>query len=379
MTKSLCRRRPRAAFAGVLPAVLARLALVAAVCSLAAFPPPARAGAAPADSGSRQVLAVQLAGNHPFEFVPFVVALERGFYRAAGLDVVLREWVPGIDVASEVGDGRAAFGTLDSTLIVARAKGHPLVALAALWQHSPVALLVRRQAGRDAVSELAGKRVATTRTTENEILAYLAASGVTSERFQHLTAVADVYRALATGEADAGAVFIGDPAVEPLMETGGYQLLLPRSAGIDLYGMLLLTSQALLQSQPETVRAFRAATLMGLRYTFDHPEEAVDLILSRYHTLNRSRGQLLFEASRMRDLALVPGVAPGAMDVARWRHVLEVYTGLGRLEHGTDLLGFVYDPDAGSLGPFLPWMLGGGVLGLLLVTWGVRRFLARET
>ncbi len=363
----------------LLPVVARRGFVFAAFAVLLAGLPPALAQPSAREGTPRQAVSVQLAWKYQFEFAAFIAALEKAYYHEAGLDVSLREWSPGVDVVQEVAAGRADFGTLDSALIVERAKGRSVIAVAALLQHSPVGLLARRQAGIAVAGDLAGKRVATTRATENEILAFLAASALPAGSFEHLQASADARRALLAGQVDALGVFIGDELVRESVDGGDYLLLLPRSAAIDFYGMLLFTSESFLQARPDTVRAFRAATLKGLEYALEHPEELVDLILARYNTQDKSREQLLFEAQQIRELARAAGLAPGAMSIARWQHVVDVYTAQGQLEPGTDLLGFVYDPEAGALGPFLPWMLGGAVVGLLLVAWGARKFLAPRT
>ncbi len=359
---------------------LRRLSQVAArlmfAFALLAGLPPALAQPAAGESRPRQAVSVQLGWKYQFEFAAFIAALEKAYYHEAGLDVSLREWSPGVDVAQEVAEGRADFGTLDSTLLVERANGRPVIAVAALLQHSAAGLLASRQAGIAAAGDLAGKRVGTSHATEDEILAFLTANALPSGKFEHLPAIGDARRALLAGQAEAVGVFIGDAAVGELVAGGDHLLLLPRSAAIDFYATLLFTSESVLQAQPGMVRAFRAATVKGLDYALDHPEEVVDLILARYNTQGRSREQLLFEARQIGGLARPAGVEPGVMSIARWQHIVDVYTAQGKLKPGTDLLGFVYDPDAGGLGPFVPWMLGGAVIGLLLVAWGTRRLLA---
>ncbi|EXI79216.1 MAG: putative thiamine biosynthesis protein [Candidatus Accumulibacter appositus] len=371
-------------FAGVdyarcLLQVAARLAVVLAAFALLAGLSPALAQPSGRAGAPRQAVSVQLAWKYQFEFAAFIAAQEKAYYHEAGLDVSLREWSPDVDVVKEVAQGRADFGTLDSRLIVERANGRPVIAVAALLQHSRVGLLARRQAGIVSAGDLAGSRVGSNRATEDEILAFLAASALPPGSFEHLPAIADARRALSTGQVDAVGVFIGDELVREFVDSGDYLLLSPRSAAVDFYGMLLFTSEGFLQARPDTVRAFRAATLKGLDYALEHPEELVDLILARYNTQNKSREQLLFEAQQIGDLARAAGVGSGAMSIGRWQHVVDVYTTQGQLKPGTDLLGFVYDPDAGGLGPFIPWMLGGAALGVLLVVWGARKFLAPKS
>jgi NMT1/THI5 like len=46
---------------------------------------------------------VQLKWEHQFQFAGYYAALEQGFYRAAGLDVIIREGRPNIDGAFQSG------------------------------------------------------------------------------------------------------------------------------------------------------------------------------------------------------------------------------------------------------------------------------------
>ncbi|MQM31307.1 MAG: hypothetical protein CRU78_12635, partial [Candidatus Accumulibacter phosphatis] len=96
--------------------------LMFALALLAALPP-ALAQPAAGKPQPRQAVSVQLGWKYQFEFAAFIAALEKAYYHEAGLDVSLREWSPGVDVAQEVAEGRADFGTLDSTLLVERANG----------------------------------------------------------------------------------------------------------------------------------------------------------------------------------------------------------------------------------------------------------------
>jgi ABC-type nitrate/sulfonate/bicarbonate transport system substrate-binding protein len=107
------------------------------------FLPQAQATESPAGR-----VTVQLHWKHQFEFAAFYAALEKGYYREAGLEVTIREGGPGIDAVKEVLAGVADFGISASALVVDRHRGMPVVALAALMQHSPTALLASRKQGR---------------------------------------------------------------------------------------------------------------------------------------------------------------------------------------------------------------------------------------
>ena len=84
---------------------------------------------------------LQLKWKHQFQFAGYYAALEKGFYRNAGLDVTIREARDGINSLSQVIKGDADFGIAMSDLILHKANGQPVVALAAIFQHSPLILL----------------------------------------------------------------------------------------------------------------------------------------------------------------------------------------------------------------------------------------------
>lgn len=86
---------------------------------------------------------VQLQWTHQFQFAGYYMAQARGYYRNAGLEVEIRPYRHGINVMAEVLSGRAQYGVGCSPLLLAYLQGQPVVAKAALFQSSPMVLLVR--------------------------------------------------------------------------------------------------------------------------------------------------------------------------------------------------------------------------------------------
>lgn len=339
--------------------LLVRFLTLFACLWLAAMPAqPARA------DGVAQPVSVQLHWRHQFEFAAFYAALENGFYREAGLDVRIREGGPGIDAVGEVAAGRADFGVGTSTLVVDRYRGVPVVVLAALMQHSPVGLLARRANGINSVHDLAGRPVAVDPHDRDEIEAYLRASGIAAADIRLVDQRSWDLDDLDSGREAAKVVYVSN---EPFLIRGrehDYLLLTPRSAGIDLFGNVLFSTDAMVRNHPDTVTAFRAATLRGLTYALAHPDEVASLILARYNTQHKSRDHLLYEADQIRELTRPDIVEPGYMSPGRWRHVVDVYAGQGKVPADFDLAGFIYDPAA----PAVPKWFWGALAASLLVT-----------
>lgn len=87
------------------------------------------------------------------------MAKELGLYRDAGLDVEIRAGGKGISPVAEVLKGRADFGIDGSGLLVEHANGRHVVALAAIFQKSPLRLIARADGGIRKIADLAGLKV----------------------------------------------------------------------------------------------------------------------------------------------------------------------------------------------------------------------------
>lgn len=278
-------------------------------------------------SGAAQALdsvTLQLKWRHQFQFAGYYAALEKGYYLDAGLDVTLVEATPATNVVEEVVSSRAQYGVGTSELLLSRRQS-PVVALAVIFQHSPLILLARE----DKVSnlhQLAGRDVMLEAHAE-ELLAYLRKEGLPPESLRiqpHRQGIGD----LIDGKVAAMSAY---STTEPfLLRQAGLRTIefSPRAVGIDFYGDNLFTSQQELKQHPKRVSAFRDASLRGWKYAMEHPEEIIALILARYNSQGLDRDMLAFEANRTAQLMQTELVEIGYMNPGRWQHIADVYAEL---------------------------------------------------
>ncbi|HTY99399.1 MAG TPA: diguanylate cyclase [Rhodocyclaceae bacterium] len=310
-----------------------------------------------------QPVTLQLNWKHQFQFAGYYAAIEKGYYREAGFDVSLREAQVSEDPVDAVLQGRAAFGVAASELVVRRIQGAPVVALAAILQHSPLVLLAHKADGIDLVQELSGKRVMV-RANEAELFAYLAREQLPLSALTMLPHTFDTAD-LIQNRVEAMSGYSTD---EPfLLRQAGfaYAEFTPRSSGIDFYGDTLFTSEEEIRRSPEAAAAFRDASLKGWRYAMDHPAEIADLILAKYGK-RHSREHLLFEAAEMTRLMQPELVEIGHMARGRWRHIADTYAELGMVPKDASLEGFLFLRDTPAATVPL-WVLPGFVAGSLLL------------
>ena len=346
-------------------------AMSAAVVLVAA---PAGGGAA-AQSGDMISVRVQLKWRHQFQFAGFYTALEKGYYREAGFDVNFIPGAPGVDPVETVVTGKADFGVASSELVLRYVKGDPVVVLATIFQHSPLTLFVRRDAGIHTVRDLEGHKVAIA-PWETEIFAYLQREHVAVDR---LTLVQHDYTVdtLVQGRVAALAGYETDESYYLERSGGQYRQFTPRASGVDFYGDTLFTTREMVMRYPERVEDFRAATLRGWEYALAHQEEIAGLIRAKYAP-DLPLDKLRFEAERMLPLIRSDLVELGHTHAGRWQHIFDVYRELGLAPHkgDTDIRGLIYRTPKPTDWRWLLWVLAASALALASVIWIARRFYA---
>lgn len=294
----------------------------------------------PLSASSAEKIVLQLNWYHQFQFAGYYAAIEQGYYRKAGLDVVINETSPGVNPILSVTSGKAAFGIANSDLLIARTEGQPVVALAAILQHSPTAFFSRQRA-KPGLHELVGKRMMLD-PMSNELQAWLKKEGLSADRFTQLDPSYDP-QDLIRGRTD---VLSGSLLNEAwFLERAGFpfQTMQPLSAGIDFYDGILFTSEQFAREQPERVQAFREASLQGWKYALAHPNEMVTLIRSQY-SQRPDPAFLAFQAKQLQILVDVDKTPLGHMTEERWQKIAASLAGIGKLPKAASVSELLYNP-----------------------------------
>ena len=304
---------------------------------------------------------LQLAWKHQFQFAGYYAALNKGFYRQKGLEVVLIEGGQGRFAREEVLSGRAQYGVAGAELILHRSDGDPFVVLAPIFQHSPSILLAIRGSGISGLQDLAGRRVMLLPGKKDaDILAAFLNEGVPLERLQRLNQSYDL-NDLVTGRTDAVSAYLTN---EPwhLEQIGVMpQIISPQTYGVDFYSDCLFTTEMEVNRHPGRVKRFLEASLLGWGYAMAHPEEIIELLLTEYG-LTKSRAHLQYEATAIREIMKPDLIQIGHMNPGRWRHIADTYAKLGMIAPGFSIQGFLYERFLEKNYYWIKWVAGGAVL-----------------
>lgn len=317
--------------------------------------------------GSADKVRLQLRWFHQFQFAGYYAAKAKGYYSDAGLDVKILERDLKVNPVEAVLSGGADFGVTNSELLIHRASGKPVVALAAIFQHSPLVLLTTKASEINTPHDLIGKRVLmSTKTMDVELL------GMLREERIPLSSINIIDRFSRKEDyfdptIDAVAAYVTNQPYYLDKKRVPYSVLNPSSYGIDFYGDCLFTSEEQIRLYPERTKAFLQASLKGWLYAMEHPDEIVDLILSKYQT-EKSRDHLKYEAKAINKLMLPGMIDIGHMNPGRWGHINNVFRELGIVDSDVNMEKFLYNPDRqgnGTLERLL--LISGGLLLALAV------------
>lgn len=267
---------------------------------------------------------LQLRWLHQFQFAGYYAAIEQGYYRDAGLQVTLIEGGRGKNTIDEVVAGKAEYGVTNTEILLQRLNGKPLVAVAAIFQHSPLVFLTRRNSGVSVPQDFSDKIVKMSRTSRDiELQAMLNGEGVSFDKIILLEDVAS-YDDYFDPNIDVLAAYITNQPFYLKEKNIPYHIIYPSAYGIDFYGDCLFTTEKEAKNNPARVQAFRDATAKGWLYALSHKSEIIDLIIEKYKS-KKSRAHLAFEADEIEKLILADLVEIGHMNPGRWEHIAKVF------------------------------------------------------
>ena len=276
-------------------------------------------------AGAAEKVSLQLKWFHQFQFAGYYAAKAQGYYAEEGLEVEIRPLDRTRTVVDQVGSGEADYGVGDSAIVADYARGAPIVSLAAIFQHSPLVLISRKDSGIVSPSDLAGKRLMfdSKGSDDGPIRAMLAEAGISSERFEH---VSHSYNNedLSSGRVDAMSAYLTNQSFYFRERGVAVNIINPQSYGLDFYGDLLFTSEQELNTHPGRAERFLRASLKGWQYALDHPEEMIQLTKRQYQS-ESSLELLRFEATQTHRMIAPEAVPLGLIDVGRLRRLTAIY------------------------------------------------------
>lgn len=283
------------------------------------------------------------------QFAPWYVAVERGYFAEEGIELEFDYGDYDTKGVQLVAAGWTPFAIASGDQVVkARAQGMPVVTFVNWWQRFPVAVVALEQSGIQEPKDLAGRKVGIPETFgAASYIGWKALTSATELEEESVDLEVIGYAALenlTVGRVEAAVVYANNEPVQ--LNQRGYETNLISVADYaPLVSNGVITSEEILQGQPELVRAFARAFLQGLEDTLNDPDAAFEICKEYVEGLeeNEAVQRAVLEAS----LDYWRGDPPGRSNPAAWRNTVEVMENIELLESNVD-------PERAFTNAFLP-------------------------
>jgi len=295
-------------------------------------------------------ISLQLQWLDQFQFAGYYMAKEKGFYKDVNLDVTLKKFNKNINIVDEVISNTVQYGIGRSSLIMNKSNGKDIIALAAIFQSSPLMFLTLESSNIQNISDFRNKRIMITDDAmgTTSLKAMLISKGLSFDDTiiqKHSFDIND----LINHKTDIMASYISNQPFILEQKNIRYRVFAPKDYGFNFYNDYLFTSNNELQYHPKRLQNFLDASLKGWEYAFNNIEESVDVILKKYNSQNKSKEALIFEAQTLKKLAFHNTDKLGNISKKKLNRIYDIHSLMGLTKNNIDMNEFLYSYSKSSL------------------------------
>ncbi|MGI9294484.1 MAG: ABC transporter substrate-binding protein [Pseudomonadales bacterium] len=225
-----------------------------------------------------------------------IVAMEKGFYQAQGLEVEAMRGFGGIRTVNELDQGMFDFGYGDPlAVILNRSNGGKTKMIGAINNRWPAGLcFVKERFDIKSPADLKGLTIGGGQNSPVQVIVpeWLERNGLKRDDVKMLQLdPAIVSASLIEGTIDVGECWQANslPVFRKRAQQANVTIgwLEYAQFNLDIYGNGLVASEKLINDNPDLVRRFVQATYEGYQYALAHVDESTDILLKHYPVLDK--------------------------------------------------------------------------------------------
>ncbi len=218
---------------------------------------------------------------------PYLVALDKGYYKDEGLDVSIDPGTGSVDGINRIASGSYDIGQMDLNALIKyrdAADSVPIKAVLVTYNIPPFSILTIKKNGiaepKDLEGKILGAPAADAAYSHWPIFAKLNDIDTSTVTIENVGfPVRETL--LAQGQVDAVTAFISNKLAVKAAGVPDDQIvgMMMSEYGVDLFGSAVMASPSFMAEHPEAVAGFVRATIRGFRDAINDPEGAMDSVM----------------------------------------------------------------------------------------------------
>jgi NitT/TauT family transport system substrate-binding protein len=327
-----------------LASILLVVVLLSAACGDAtSYPPSQTQSSLPAQGSSPEPatpvhIRLPLGYIPNIQFAPLYVALDKGYFSQAGIEIEF-DYSFETDAVALVGANELQFAVVSGDqVILARAQGLPVVYVMAWYQDYPVSVVSKTGQGILKPEDLQGKHIGLPGlygTSYIGLRALLSAAGLEESDVTLDSVGFNQVEALVTDQEQAVVVYTTNEPVQ--LRQMGYEI---DEIKVKDYAHLvsngLITNEATLSQNPDLVRRMSRAILQGIADAIADPDEAFEISAKYVEGLTQA-DQVVQKLVLLTSIEFWKATRMGYSDPQAWQNTQQVLLDMGLLTAPVEL------------------------------------------
>jgi len=265
-----------------------------------------------------------------------VVAKRLGYYEQEGIDFSILPGGPNVDGVAIVASGRGEVGQISSSpsVMLAVSEGLPIKCFAVGLQQHPYAFFSLKKSPIRTPQDMIGKRIGIQATGMVLLKALLARHKIPESQVNVVPIGVDMMPLL-SGRVDAVAGWQTNASALKALGADRVDLNLWDS-GVRLYALPYYAHTDTLRKHPEVLQRFVRATARGWIQANKNRDQAVDLLVKEFPSLNRADERAAIDTFMSFAFPKEGGTRGwGSMDAAVWQEQISLFAQLGQFRART--------------------------------------------
>ncbi len=272
------------------------------------------------------------------QYAPFYVAVEKGYYEEAGFEVEF-DYSFETDGVALVGANELPFAIVSGEqVLLARAQEIPVVYVMAWFQEYPITLISKSENGINQLSELSGRTIGIPGpfgASYIGLMALLGEAGISESEVTLESIGFTQVEAIVGGQSEIVVGYVNNEPIQ--LRNKGYEVdIFPVSDYLRMAANGIITNETVVSENPEMVEAFIQASLRGLEYVIENPDEAYEISLGFVESL-AEQDELVQKEILALSIDYWRADALGISDNLAWVNMQNVLLDMGMLSEPLDL------------------------------------------